>query len=201
MCGATSKVQCRHQSKEKKVLARMPQATAKYPMTVAAKANDVPMPPIFVAAPLNGVIPGGTGGAPVGAAAPDPLGTTPPLEPGMGYGATDAEVLNEDMGVVAAVVTASALVEGADDVVVSGDGAGTSAEVIVEVEVTVLLAMVLVSVMVEVEYDVVVGSAPAPPPSRAASDARGVARSCKVDSQQEVLLLRGFGDLRGRCDL
>lgn len=67
-------------------------------MTAAAITNDMPLLPIFVAAPLNGVI--GTGGAPVGAAAPEPLGTTPPLEPGMGYGARDVEVLNEDMGVV-----------------------------------------------------------------------------------------------------
>lgn len=98
-----------------------------------------------------------------------------------------------DDPISAAVVTASALVEGADDVVVSGDGAGTSAEVIVEVEVTVLLAMVLVSVMVEVEYDVVVGSAPAPPPSRAASDARG------KDSRTEASRTRIFAETFRCC--
>lgn len=118
----------------------------------------------------------------------------------------------------AEVVTASALVEDVDDVVVSGGGAETSAEVIVEVVVTVLLAMVLVSVRMEVEYDVVVGSGPAPPPSRAASDARGKdsrteasrtrifaqVRRCCAQLQGRLPTSpasESFGDLRERCDM
>lgn len=77
------------------------QKTAKYPMTAAAKANDIAWLPNFVAAPLNGVMPGGVGGAPVpvGAAVPELFATAAPLEPGMGYGARDAEVVNEGTGI------------------------------------------------------------------------------------------------------
>ncbi|KAL8731698.1 MAG: hypothetical protein Q9181_004219 [Wetmoreana brouardii] len=49
----------------------------------------------------------GEGGAPVpvGAAIPEPLGDGAPLEPGMGYGAAEAEVVKEGTGVVVTIGT------------------------------------------------------------------------------------------------
>ncbi|KAL8958827.1 MAG: hypothetical protein Q9193_004188 [Seirophora villosa] len=185
-------------------------------MTMKPKVIISQSDPTLAAAPWKGSMPGGAPlGAtpvPVGLAVTiPPLSDTPPLEPGIGYGAMAVETIKG--GSVVVNGAGAALVEGTDELTkgettgegmtITGNDVTTAAseELVVDgvlsaggvdspsarVEVTVACPTVWVRVMVEVEDKVVVGSSPGASASSAASDARGRARRAEVSKRRMVV--------------